>query len=425
MDFRIFFTLAIFCFTVACTNQKDSQGELVTAYTGARLIDGTGHNPIDGAALLISNGSIIAAGPRTAIAIPKNASIIDLTGKTIIPGIINAHGHIGGTKGLTSSYSAQNVIRDLELNAAYGITTVYSLGGDEPASVAIRNEQDSINLDRSRFYVAGEVITGNTPEAARSQVDKNAALGVDFIKIKVDDNLGTTEKMSPLIYEAAIDQARKHNLDVVVHTFYLEDVKALLRLGVKFIGHSVRDQVVDEELIAMMKENKATYCPTLMREISTFVYESTPYFFQDSFFLAHADTSILNQLKSPDWQTKVRKNKSTQQYKEALVIAKKNLKLLSDAGVKIAMGTDTGPPTRFQGYFEHLELEQMVNAGLTPMQVIVAATGNAVYPKNKNNLGTLESGKKADFIVLSKDPLSDIRNTRSIESVWIGGNKIE
>ncbi|MBX2942640.1 MAG: amidohydrolase family protein [Cyclobacteriaceae bacterium] len=121
----------------------------------------------------------------------------------------------------------------------------------------------------------------------------------------------------------------------------------------------------------------------------------------------------------------MRKNKSTQQYKEALVIAKKNLKLLSDAGVKIAMGTDTGPPTRFQGYFEHMELEQMVNAGLTPMQVIVAATGNAVYPKNKNNLGTLESGKKADFIVLSKDPLSDIRNTRSIESVWIGGNKIE
>ncbi|MEQ9415887.1 MAG: amidohydrolase family protein, partial [Cyclobacteriaceae bacterium] len=385
---------------------------------------GTGSEPINDAVLLVSNGTIIDLGPRNSITIPKNANIIEIEGKTIIPGLINAHGHIGGTEGLISSYSAENVMRDLKLNAAYGVTTIYSLGGDGPKSITIRDEQNSVNLDRSRLYVAGDVVIGNTPEEARSMVDKNAAMNVDFIKIRVDDNLGTAEKMTPLIYEAIIDQASKHNLEVVAHIFYLEDAKALLRLGVKFIGHSVRDQPVDEEFITLMKEKGATYCPTLMREVSTYVYESTPDFFQDPFFLTHADTALINELNKPERQLKVQQSESAKQYKQALVVAKENLKRLSDAGIKIAMGTDTGPPARFQGYFEHLELEQMVDAGLTPMQTIVAATGNAVYSNNKEQLGTLEIGKQADFILLSKDPLGDIRNTRTIESVWIGGNKI-
>lgn len=399
--------------------------EPVNAFVGAQLIDGTGRNPVNDAVLVISNGVITAVGSRDAITIPENATITDLSGRTIMPGIINAHGHIGGTEGLTSSYSADNVMRDLKLNAAYGVTAIYSLGGDGPESVAIRDEQDSVVLNRSRLYVAGEVVVGNTPEEARSIVDKNAAMNVDFIKIRIDDNLGTTEKMTPTVYEAIIDQAKKHNLEVVAHIFYLDDAKALLRLGVKFIGHSVRDQSVDAEFISLMKEKEATYCPTLMREVSTYVYESTPDFFQDPFFLAHADTTILNELKKPERQLRIKESQSANLYKSALIIAKANLKRLSDAGVKIAFGTDTGPPARFQGYFEHLELEQMVDAGLTPMQTIVAATGNAVYHNNKGQLGTLEKGKQADFILLSKDPLIDIKNTRSIESVWIGGNKIQ
>lgn len=425
MYFRLLPTIVIFSFAFSCVKPTSNEVQTINAFVGAQLIDGTGHEPITDAVLLVSNGVVTEVGSRDVIDIPENAIVTDLTGKTIIPGIINAHGHIGGTEGLTSSYSQQNVIRDLQLNAAYGVTTVYSLGGDGPESVAIRDEQDSIDLNRSRLYVAGDVITGNTPEEARRGVDKNAAMNVDFIKIRVDDNLGTTEKMSPPIYEAIIDQAKTHNLEVVAHIFYLEDAKALLRLGVKFIGHSVRDQAVDEEFITLMKEKEATYCPTLMREVSTYVYESTPDFFQDPFFLAHADTTLINELKKPERQLKVKQSESAQRYKAALVMAKGNLKRLSDAGVKIAFGTDTGPPARFQGYFEHLELEQMVDAGLTPMQTIVAATGNAVYNNNKEQLGTLEKGKKADFIILSKDPLSDIRNTRTIESVWIGGNKIQ
>jgi len=425
MNTKLFPAVALLCFGMACTNQKTTQVEPLNAFVGAQLIDGTGKEPVTDAVLLISNGVITALGTRGAIDIPENAVVTDLTGKTIIPGLINAHGHIGGTEGLTSSYSEQNVIRDLKLNAVYGVTTIYSLGGDGPESVAIRNEQDSAVLHRSRLYVAGDVVTGSTPEEVRNKVDKNAAMNVDFIKIRIDDNLGSTDKMTPPIYEAVIDQAKKHNLEVVAHIFYLEDAKALLRLGVKFIGHSVRDQPVDDEFITLMKEKGATYCPTLMREVSTFVYESTPDFFTDPFFLSHADTTTINQLKNPERQMKIQKSESTQQYKKALIIAKENLKKLSDAGVKIAMGTDTGPPARFQGYFEHLEMELMVEAGLTPMQTIVAATGNAVYNNQKNQLGTLEEGKQADFILLTNDPLSDIKNTRTIESVWIAGNKVQ
>lgn len=424
MKFRILIALAILSLLAGCGQKENDLKDKVVAFTGANLIDGSGKDIIKDAILLVYNGKVQAVGNRSTLPIPENAIVMDVEGKTIMPGIINAHGHIGGTNGLKAAYSKENVIRDLKLNAAYGVTTVYSLGGDGEASIAFRDEQDTVALDRSRIFVAGEVITGNTPEEARAMVDKNAAMKVDFIKIRVDNNLGATEKMKPEIYEAVIDQAKKHNLAVMAHIFYLEDAKALLRLGVRFIAHSVRDQKVDAEFITMMKQYNATYCPTLMREVSTFVYESTPDFFQDPFFLSHADTALIKLLKDPLLQRSVKENINTSIYKGALILAKLNLKLLSDAGVKIAFGTDSGPPTRFQGYFEHLELEQMVAAGLTPMQAIVSASRDAVYDNQKLKLGTLEAGKQADFIILTDNPLVDIKNTRSIEQVWIGGNKL-
>jgi imidazolonepropionase-like amidohydrolase len=101
-----------------------------------------------------------------------------------------------------------------------------------------------------------------------------------------------------------------------------------------------------------------------------------------------------------------------------------NLKKLSDSGVKIGFGTDSGPPARFQGYFEQWELQLMVESGLTPMQVITDATHNAAEFLGAKDLGTLERGKWADLIVLGKNPLDDIHNTRAIEMVMIAGNKI-
>ena len=173
-----------------------------------------------------------------------------------------------------------------------------------------------------------------------------------------------------------------------------------------------------------MVEQNICLTPTLLREVSTFVYESRPNFFDDSFFLQHVDPDVLTQLEDPERQVQVQNSSSAQQYKAALDIAMRNVKALADGGVRIAFGTDTGPVGRFQGYFEQLELERMVDAGLTAEQVLVTATRDAAACMQIEDVGTLETGKWADLLVLSADPLDDILNTRAIESVWIAGNQI-
>jgi imidazolonepropionase-like amidohydrolase len=207
--------------------------------------------------------------------------------------------------------------------------------------------------------------------------------------------------------------------------FYLADAKALVQAGVDFLAHSVRDTDVDRELIDLMKARDVCLSPTLMREVSTFVYESRPSFFDDPFFRREVDPQVLAALEDPKRQASVAQSRPAQLYKKALEIARRNVKALHAAGVGLASGTDTGPPARFQGYFEHLELEELVKAGLTPAEALVAATGNAARCMGLGDrVGTLQPGRYADFIVLSRNPLEDIRHTRTIESVWVSGNRV-
>ena len=136
----------------------------------------------------------------------------------------------------------------------------------------------------------------------------------------------------------------------------------------------------------------------------------------------------MEQLKDPARQEKTRNNPEAQAIKKALEQASRNLKVLSDVGVPIAMGTDSGANLmgRWQGYFEHVELELMVKAGLTPMQTLVSTTSDPARAlKLDGNLGTLQPGKSADFLVLNGNPLSDIRNTRQIDSVWVSGRRLD
>lgn len=419
----IYSLLLIFCI-FSCQNQSE-ENTSITAFVGATLIDGTGASPISKAVLLVSEGRVLEVGTETTLDIPKGAQRIDMSGKYIMPGMINSHGHIGGTEGLQGGkYSRENVLRDLALNARYGITTVVSLGGDEQASLEIRNNQETSSLNHSRLYVAGTIVTGDSPEAARLAVQENAQNKVDFIKIRVDDNLGSSVKMSPEVYSAVIDEAHKQAIPVASHLYYLEDAKGLLNTGTDYIAHSIRDKEVDQDLIDLIKAKDVYYCPTLMREVSVFAYADTPDFLGDQFLLDEADPAVIEALKAPERQKRIMDNPRTKVYEEALVMAMSNLKKLSDNGVKIVMGTDAGPPARFQGYFEHKELELMVTAGLSPMQTLVAATGNAAKHLKLKDIGTLEKGNWADFILLEKNPLEDISNTRSLLDVWIAGNKV-
>ena len=335
------------------------------AFIGARLIDGNGGPVIEDSVLVVRDGRIEAAGSRDGVEVPPDAEQVDVGGRTILPGLINAHGHINNVRGLESDpsfYTEEHVENQLGLYARYGITTIFSLGGDGPEGMLVRDRQDNPELDRARLYVAGAIVTGPSPEEAREQVSAVAASGADVVKIRVDDNLGSSTKMTPETYQAVIAASHEQSLDLTAHLYYLEDAKGLLRAGADLLAHSVRDSEVDDELVSLLRDSGACYCPTLMREVSTYVYETRPDWFDDPFFLKEADPAVISALEEPDYQERLQNSRSAQTYKTQLAVAKQNLKILSDAGIPIAMGTDTGPAARFQGYFEHGELALMVEA---------------------------------------------------------------
>src|SRR3989441_7687122 len=401
----------------------------VVALTGARIIDGTGRAPLQRGTIIVNKGVIEAVGPAAAVKIPAGATRVDLSGKTVIPGLINAHAHLNVDQGAGLPVR-DDLIRRLKTYAMYGITSAVSLGSrpaDELEGLKLRDEQTHVTLDRARLYTGGLNAVGKTPDQARKTVDRLADLKVDVIKYHIN---GNPNDMTPDIYGALVDEAKKKGLRTFVHVFYLKDAKSAVEKGTDILAHSIRDQDVDPAFAAELKRRNIGYIPTLTRDLSVFVYETRPAFFDEPFFRRGMALygSEMDQLSSPASQQKIRDDKQAQAIKPALQQANRNLKILSDAGVAIAMGTDScaeGNPGRWQGYFEHVEMEMMARAGMTPMQVIVASTGGAArVTKVDPKIGTIEPGKWADLLVLNANPLDDIRNTRQIHSVWVGGNRI-
>ncbi len=395
--------------------------------TGARVIDGTGAAPIEQGTVVISNGRVDAVGATASMTLPADATHIDLSGKTIIPGLINAHGHLNADR--SDSSVRDKLLSQLRVAADYGVTTVVVLGsgeGDLEETVRLGDEQESGPLDRSRVYVAGPSLRDFRTEAeARAAVDRMADARADIIKIHLT---GGPNDMTPAVYGALIDQAHRRGLRVAAHLYYLEDAHGLVDAGVDVIAHSVRDLEVDADLIAKINRAGIAYTPTLTRDLAQFVYEETPDFLSEPFFLRHEDffSTEVAMVNDPARQEQVRNDEGRQAMKPALELAYRNLKTLSDAGVLIALGTDSGTNLgQWLGYFEHTELEMMVEAGMTPMQVLVAATGAAARSMELDDeLGTLQPGRRADLVVLNANPLDDIRATREIDSVWIGGARL-
>jgi imidazolonepropionase-like amidohydrolase len=371
----------------------------------------------------------------------------DLGGRFVMPGIINLHGHVGNTLGLAqdpANYTRTNVDQNLRTYASYGVTAVVSMGTDQDLVYQVRAEQRAGRPKMTRIFTAGRGFTGKagyptsapgmkgvpfeveSPSQARSAVANLADHKVDVVKIWVDDHLGRDRKISNELSKSVIDAAHQHGLKAVAHIFYLADAKQLVDSGLDALVHSVRDAPVDEALINSMKKRGAWQAAaTLTREVSTFVYAKPPAWLDDPFFIKSVDASVISRLKSPDYQKRIAADPDFSKLPGFLETAKRNLKRLVDAGVKYGFGTDTGPPARFPGYFEHMEMELMVDAGLTPMQVIQAATRNAAeFLGQSMNLGTLEAGRWADLVVLGRNPLDDIENTRTVEQVYIAGSRI-
>jgi imidazolonepropionase-like amidohydrolase len=332
----------------------------------------------------------------------------------------------------------------LRAYARYGVTTVMSLGTDFEAMFKLRGPAKAEEKPRATVFTAGRGFTGkagypavlpgnagvprevDTVEEVKTHVEELAKQKVDIVKIWVDDHWGHYKKIRPELYRAIIAQAHQHGMRVMAHLFYLEDAKLLVEAGLDGMAHSVRDKEVDATLIELLRKNKTFAVSTLVREESTFVYATPPAFLDDPFFNRWIDPEIIKQLKDPAWGVRVKADPDFPKYAGQLKMAQKNLKKLWDAGVHVAFGSDSGPPARFQGFFEHRELELMVEAGLTPAQALQSATSNAAEAlRISADYGTLAKGKRADMILLDADPLADIRNTHKINRVWIGGREVE
>ncbi len=411
-----------------------------------RLIDGSGAAPVEDAAVVIQNGRIQYAGPASSAKIPNGLQTLDLKGKTVVPGIINMHGHVGATKGIVQdakNFTRQNVIDNLRTYAMYGVTSTTSMGTDLDSMIEYRDERNRDGFQGARVYTAlqGFTTIGGYPTAApgvkgvaqevssgpqaKALVDKLADKGADLAKMWVDSHHGAFPKLPLDICKVIIDEAKKRGLIAFAHIYELEDARTLAKDGLDIIGHSVRDQPVDQEFASTLIGGDVTYVPTLMRELSTYAYAESPKWLNDPFFLKSITPATVHALKT-DMKQSESNPEAIEQGKQDLKMAMANIKTLFDAGVTIGFGTDTGPPGRFPGYFEHREAELMVEAGLKPMDVIVAWSKNAAHALEiEKDYGVLSKGKVADLVVLNANPLDDIRNTRKIYAVYLGGKKFE
>ncbi len=380
--------------------------EGVTVFEGARLIVGDGSEPIEDSVIVIQDGRFIDVGARGQVNAPAGADVVDLTGKTVMPAIVDAHKH--------AATDREAIIDQLQRLAYYGIGAAVSMGIDE-GDLAFQIRGETIP-NAARLRTAGRGITMpeegrsevpywvTSEEEARTAVQENADNQVDMIKIWVDDRNGQYEKLTPALYGAVIDEAHTRNLRVTAHIFALEDAKGLLEAGVDSFAHSVRDQDVDDEFMAMVLERpNVVLIPNLGgRGVAT-------------------DMSWLSGTL-PAEQVAQLQERSTDnpRAQESFGIQARNLARLSEAGMTIAFGTDGGTPWQ-----PHVEMEDMVAAGMTPAQVIVAATRNSAEWLELDDAGTVASGKSADFIVLDANPLDDITNTRRISDVYLRGTAVE
>jgi imidazolonepropionase-like amidohydrolase len=412
---------------------------------GARLIDGTGRPARDNAAIIVDGERITAVGTAGKLARPKGARVIDVHGRTIIPGLISAHSHAGlvaGTANKADAYTREAVQTALLKYEQYGVTSVVTLGLNRDLVYDLRDQQRKGGIPGASLFTAGrgigppggvppqpvapdQVYRPATVEEARGFVRDMAGHHVDIVKIWVDDNFGKFTKLPPDVYMAVIDECHKHGIRVAAHVFYLADAKALVGAGVDVLAHSVRDLPVDAEFIAAMKKRGVLYIPTLNVDESFFLVTEHPDVLRDEFFIHAVSPELIQMFQSQAYRDKVAANPIVAKEKEAFTTASHNLKALHDAGVTIAFGTDSGAnPERIAGWAEHHELELMVRAGLPAMDVIVAATQHSAAVIKASDRGTVEPGKRADFLVLAADPLTDIRNTRQLVTVWHNGREV-
>lgn len=382
-----------------------TQASTATVFEGARLILGDARPPIERATFIVDGGRISQIGSADQVRVPDGARRIDLSGKTVMPTIVDTHTHL--------SQSREGLTTDLRRRAYFGVSAAMSLGQDNtdvpfqvraepiPGAALFRTAGRGITMPEPGRTEAPYWIT--TEAEGRKAVQELAAKKVDIVKIWVDDRDGKFKKLPPELYGPIIDEAHKAGLRVTAHIFNLSDAKGLLRAGLDAFAHGIRDVDVDDEVMALFKERpRVVVVPNLPdRGIAT-------------------DMSWLRGSLSDDEVTKLQAAGDRPEAQKAFGIQARNLARLSQAGVRIALGSDGNTP-----WAPHVEMADMVASGMTPAQVIVAATSAGAELMGLSDAGVLDTGKRADFIVLDANPLEDITNTRRIASVYLQGAAVD
>jgi imidazolonepropionase-like amidohydrolase len=422
-----------------------------TVIRGARVIDGTGTPARDDVTLVVDGDHFSIVGPGLRVKMPDGTKVVDYTGKTIIPGLISDHSHIGlvdGTKGgQPTLYSRENALRQLRQWRAYGVTTVTSLGLNNPdVFYPLRADLHAGKADAADLFGAdhGIGVPGGappakmmqagtsqldrptTPDEARAAVDAAAARGTDLVKIWLDDFNGSLPvKMKPEIWRAVIEEAHAKHLRVAAHVYYLDDARKLVDDGVDILAHGVRDKPVDQGFIDTMKQHGTWYVATLDLNEAAYIYARHPAWMDQPFFAHAVQPALATQFADGAWRDKVQNDGSTPVNEAALKTNEQNFKRLYDAGIRVGFGTDSGAtPLRIPGFAEHRELALMVDAGLTPVQAINVATQRAAALLGLDDRGVIANGKRADFVVLDGDPSKDIEASTHIQAVWQRGIQV-
>jgi imidazolonepropionase-like amidohydrolase len=415
-----------------------AQNDRIKAITGVTLIDGTTRAPLQNAVVVIDGTRISQVGASASVQVPANATVIDGRGKFVIPGLADMHHHLQSG----STRPQQNLPSNLRRMLVVGVTTVFNPSVPLKEFAALKTAAADDAAPYAHFFATGPIIsikgdiyaamvggpTPDTPQQAQAVVKDLKSAGVDAIKVQYDDLSWSFKGGFPTlkrdVLDAIIKEAHQQNLKVFAHAPVLKHAKDALRAGLDGLMHGIIDEPIDQEFITLMKQNRASYVATMalfndMADVNAFAKRQATSWDRAGL----QPPRLYDFFAGPGGAQFFEKSFNNLTFtRQHLPVQKDNVKKAFDAGIPVVLGTDTGFQGVLIGVATQIELELLVEAGLTPGQALGAATINAARMIGREkDLGTVEAGKLADLVILDADPLQDVRNVTRIFRTMKGG----